>query len=118
MNEHEHTWLDIDEKAKMAGIDLPVTIAPALLAKLNPSPYLSSLGVALEQRVENLLRLLNAHLTAKDRQGHAAGEKYYLPFMILKGPLVAEAFFPVIAHIAVGENNCPTITLSEAEDTE
>jgi hypothetical protein len=37
---------------------------------------------------------------------------------VIKGPLVAEDFFPVIAHITTGDGNRPLITLTEAGDTE
>jgi hypothetical protein len=118
MNEHEHEWIDINEKARKTGIDMPVAIEPALLEKLRPSPYLASLGVTLEQRVENLLALAKMSLKAQDWQNNAAAHKYYLPLMILRGPLVAEAFLPVIASVAIGEGDRPSITLFEAGNTE
>jgi hypothetical protein len=118
MNEHEHELIDINEKARKTGIDMPVAIEPALLEKLRPSPYLLSLGVTLEQRVENLLALAKMNLKAQDWQNNAADQKYYLPLMIVKGPLVAEAFFPVIARVAIGEGNRPSIALVEAGNTE
>jgi hypothetical protein len=117
MKPHENKWIDVNEKARRAGIDMPVTIEPALLEKLKPSSYLSTLGVTLEKRIENLLGLLNANLTVKDREEHNGGQEYYLPFMVLKGPLVAEDFFPIIAHITTGDGR-PSITLAEAGDTE
>jgi hypothetical protein len=117
MKPHEYEWIDINEKARRAGINMPVTIEPALLEKLKPSSYLSTLGVTLEKRVENLLSMVHANLKVKDRQEPGSGQKYYLPFMVLKGPLVAEDFFPVIAHITTGDGN-PLITLTEAGDTE
>jgi hypothetical protein len=118
MKQQEHKWLDIDEKVEKAGIDMPVNIEPALLEKLEPSPYLASLGVTLEQRIENLLSLLKANLHTETKTTKSSGGRYYLPFMILKGPLVVEDFFPVIAHIIIGDENRPSITLTEARDSE
>jgi hypothetical protein len=118
MKQYENEWIDINEKAEKAGIEMPVKIEPALFEKLKPSPYLASLGVTLERRIENLLSMVNANLTIKDRQEHHTDQRYYLPFMMLKGPLVAEEFFPVIARITAGEEDRPSITLTEAGDTE
>jgi hypothetical protein len=118
MKAGEHTWLDISEKAEKKGIGLPVLIEPALLEKLKPSPYLSGLGITVERRIENLLNLVRIHLPAEGREKADAGQKYYLPFMVLKGPLVYEDLLPVIARLTVTEEKRPSITLFEAEDTE
>jgi hypothetical protein len=118
MDEREHGWPGIDEQAAKAGIDMPVTVDPALIGKLKPSPYLSELGITLGQRIENLLSLLKANLAADSRGQASAGRKYYLPFMVLKGPLVHEDFLPVIARLGIAEGGRPSITLAEAESTE
>jgi hypothetical protein len=104
--------------AKKMGIEIPVVIESALLEKLSPTPYLAALGISLEQRVENLLGMVKANLNPEDKPKDLAGEKYYLQFMVLKGPLVSEELFPVIARINAEEGDGLSITLTQAIDTD
>jgi hypothetical protein len=92
---------------------MPVVIDPSLLKKLMPTPYLSSLGVSLEKRIENLFGLVKGNLTREVT--NQPETRYYLPFMVLKGPLVCEDFLPVIATVNTKEGRS-SITLSQAVD--
>jgi hypothetical protein len=104
--------IDFEEKTKKAGIDLPLTIEPALLEKLIPSPFLASLGVSVEQRIENLLSLVKANLAAKTTDG------YYIPFIVVKGPFIKEDLLPIIVRISQAEGGTQAITLAQAIDDE
>jgi hypothetical protein len=107
-NENQRN-IDLSVKAKEAGIELPVVIDGLLLRELTPTPFLASLGVSLEARIENLLGLVKASLDAEET-------KTYLPFMVVKGPFVREEYVPVIAKIIRKEGGRPAVTLAKAED--
>jgi hypothetical protein len=113
MEQKERHLINIHDKAEEAGIKNPVVIEDNLLKLMTPNPYLASLGVSLEKRLENLLGLVKANLnTQTDRE--KLEKKYYIPFMVLKGPLVKEDFLSVIARVETKGGERTVITLSEA----
>jgi hypothetical protein len=101
--------IDLTVKATEAGIELPVVIDRLLLEELTPAPFLASLGLSLEERIDNLLGIVKASLDAEKT-------KAYLPFMVVKGPFVREEYVPVIAKITRKEGGHSAITLAKAED--
>jgi hypothetical protein len=109
--------MDIQEKAEEAGIEMPVEIDKALLERLTPNLYLASLGLSLDKRVEQLLNLLAAHIRA-DVNTRKMQAKYFIPFMAVRGPLVSEDYFPVIARVSEGEDGREMITLKAASEND
>lgn len=116
MENGNHHVIDLSAKAKEAGIELPVDIDRLLLEELTPAPFLASLGLSLGERIDNLLNLVNAHLTAHNGFKDMEKTKIYLPFMAVKGPFVREEYVPVIAKITQKEGGRPVITLAKADD--
>ncbi|GHU02141.1 hypothetical protein FACS1894147_03390 [Spirochaetia bacterium] len=115
MGQKEKHCIDIREKAEAAGIACPVVIDSSLLKMMTPNPYLASIGVSLEERIENLLGLVKANLhTGKDSE--KVEKKYYIPFMVLKGPLVKEEFLSVIVNVETKGEARTVITLSSADN--
>ncbi|GHU27539.1 hypothetical protein FACS1894172_03270 [Spirochaetia bacterium] len=115
MGQKEKHCIDIHEKAEEAGITNPVVIDSGLLKMMTPNPYLASIGVSLEERIKNLLGLVKANLhTGKDSE--KVEKKYYIPFMVLKGPLVKEDFLSVIMNIETKGEDRTVITLLPADN--
>ncbi|GHV48200.1 hypothetical protein AGMMS49546_38570 [Spirochaetia bacterium] len=115
MGQNEKYCIDIHEKAEEAGITSPVVIDSGLLKLLTPNPYLASIGVSLEERIKNLLGLVKANLhTGKDSE--KVEKKYYIPFMVLKGPFVKEDFLSVIVDIETKGEDRTVITLAPADN--
>ncbi|GHT83131.1 hypothetical protein FACS1894137_03480 [Spirochaetia bacterium] len=115
MGQKEKHCIDIHEKAEAAGITSPVVIDSSLLKMMTPNPYLASIGVSLEDRIENLLGLVKANLhTGKDSE--RVEKKDYIPFMVLKGPLVKEEFLSVIVNVETKGEDRTVITLSPADN--
>ena len=108
--------IDVHDRAKKAGIEMPVDIDSTLLEELTPAPFLASLGISLEARIDNLLGLVKANLTAQDGFNGMDETKAYLPFTVVKGPFVREECVPVIVKITHGEGGYPVITLVKADD--
>jgi hypothetical protein len=113
MKNEDRTLINIHEKAEEAGIEMPVVIDPNLLKELTPTPYLYSFGVSLEKRIENLFGLVKGNLTREVM--NQPETSYYLPFIVLKGPMVCEDFLPIIATVNTKEGRS-SITLSQAVD--
>jgi hypothetical protein len=109
---------DIEKKARKAGIDMRVTVESALLDKLAPSPFLSSLGVSIDRRLENLFGLVKASLTVKEKTGDSIDDRHYIPFIIVKGPFIKEDMLPVIVQFNREEGGDTSITLTQAIDDE
>ncbi|GHV47985.1 hypothetical protein AGMMS49546_38150 [Spirochaetia bacterium] len=115
MEQKEKHCIDIHEKAEEAGITSPVVIDSGLLKLLTPNPYLTSIGVSLEERIKNLLGLVKANLhTGKDSE--KVEKKHYIPFMVLKGPFVKEDFLSVIVDVETKGEDRTVITLSPADN--
>jgi hypothetical protein len=114
--EKQHV-INIRDKAREAGIEMPVMIKTSLLEELTPTPFLASLGVSLEERVDNLFRLIKASLTAKQVFDSRDETRAYLPFMVVRGPFVREDCLPVIAKI-IREGERSTIVVVKAGDNE
>jgi hypothetical protein len=102
---------DVSEEAKNANIEMPVLLDAELAGKLEPSPFLLSIGITFKQRLENLLGLVRSSIkpTKQDEK------QFGLPFMILKGPLVSESFLLVHVNIE-NRDGKPTITLSHISE--
>jgi hypothetical protein len=115
MEQKERRLISIHEKAEEAGITSPVVIDSSLLKMMTPNPYLASIGVSLEERIKNLLGLVKANLKT-DKDSEKSDKKYYLPFMVLKGPLVKEDFLSVIVNVETEGGNRMVITLSPADN--
>ena len=114
MKDERRKDIDIRDRAKKAGIEISVDIDGILLEELTPAPFLASLGVSLETRIDNLLGMVKASLDAQN--GFSGAEERYLPFMAVKGPFVREEYVPVIARIIREEGGHPAITLTKAND--
>jgi hypothetical protein len=115
MNEiKSRTLINLNEKAEQEGLGMPVKIDPALLKSLVPSPYLSSLGINLERRIDNLLSLVKANLHMKGETGKPSEERYYIPFMVLNGPLVKEDLFPIIVTVEKGAGEKSYLYMKQA----
>jgi hypothetical protein len=97
-------------EAGKAGIELPVSIDDALVNDLTPSPFLASMGVTLEARIQNLLSLVrgNLHGLSGD-ENH--DEQYYIPLIIATGPFIKEDFLSVLATVHHGDGNKSEIML-------
>jgi hypothetical protein len=115
MGHKENHLINMHEKAEEAGIKSPVVIDNSLLKNLAPNPYLASIGVSLEERIENLLGLVKANLDCKSNNENSE-QTYYIPFMVLKGPLVKEDFLSVIARVETRDGGGTVITLSQADN--
>ncbi|MDR0451294.1 MAG: hypothetical protein LBH26_08520 [Treponema sp.] len=89
MDVSDTNLVDVSGQARKAGIEVPVMLDPSLVNNLRPSPYLSSLGITLEGRIENLLSLVNGSLCLRDTESAPAENRFYIPFMIIRGPLVS-----------------------------
>jgi hypothetical protein len=107
--------VDVSDKARQEGIDIPVVIATSLAEKLRPTGFLSSMGITFERRVENLLRLVSATLEAGETE--TPGGKH-ISFMIVDGPLVRESFFSVIKVARKDDAGNPIIALVPARDND
>jgi hypothetical protein len=118
MDVSDTKMVNISEQAKKTGIEVPVMLEASLEKNLRPSPYLSSLGITLERRIENLLNLVNGNLHMRDKEGTPAENRFYIPFMILKGPLVCEDFLPVIVSVSPDNTGQPLVTITQAIDTD
>jgi hypothetical protein len=108
--------INVNDQARKTGIEMPVEIDGTLLEELTPTPFLVSLGISLEARIDNLLGLVKASLPAKNGFGGAGTTKTYLPFTVVKGPFVREDYVPVIAKITQDEGGNPAIMLIKADD--
>jgi hypothetical protein len=108
--------IDVHAKAEKAGIEMPVEIDAALLEELTPTPFLVSLGISLEARIDNLLGIVKASLTAQNGFDGTDETKTCLPFIVTKGPLVREDCLSVMAEINREEGGYPVITLAKAVD--
>jgi hypothetical protein len=115
MEQKERRRINIHEKAEKAGISSPVVIDGSLLKMMTPNPYLASIGVSLEERIKSLLGLVKANLKA-EKDSEKPDKKYYIPFMVLKGPLVKEEFLSVIAQVETKGGDRTVITLSQADN--
>jgi hypothetical protein len=104
--------INISEIAEQKGLEMPVSIDRALLKELEPSPFLASLGISLEKRVENLMSLLNASLAPKQESGKNGNQS--IPFMVLKGPLVAEDFIHIVATVGTDDSGKPCVRLTQS----
>jgi hypothetical protein len=107
---------NIHDKAKKAGIELPVAIEGTLLDTLTPAPFLTSLGISLEARIDTLLGLVKASLTDQNRFDGVDKTKAFLPFTVVKGPFVREECVPVMVTITQDEGGYPVMTLTKADD--
>jgi hypothetical protein len=116
MKDGTSTDIDVHGKAKKAGIEMPVEIDGMLLEELTPAPFLVSLGISLEARIDNLLGLVKASLTAQNGFDGTEETKTCLPFTVVKGPFVREDCLSVMAEINREEGGCPVITLAKAID--
>jgi hypothetical protein len=118
----EGLLVNVSEEAKQEGITAPVAMDASLIETLNPTPFLSSLGVTLKDRITNLLKLAHAHVTPGEPPEESAEQKTIIPFMLLQGPLVHEDFISVALFIEKGDDGKPAITLTRIregdEDTE
>ncbi|WP_010256915.1 hypothetical protein [Treponema primitia] len=110
------TVININEKAEKEGIGMPVKIDPTLLKNLTPSPFLLSLGVSLEHRIDNLLSLVKANLTMKGETEKPSEDRYYIPFIVLKGPLVKEDFLSIIVTVKKDDGEKSIIHMTQAID--
>ena len=106
----------IHDKAEEAGIEGSIEIDDEVIKSLTPSPYLKTLGLTLEQRLENLLLLVKANL--KPRNTDTQEEKtFYLPFTLLQGPFVREDIFPVLVELSAdGTSRVITIRKAQGDD--
>ncbi|WP_010253561.1 hypothetical protein [Treponema primitia] len=105
------TLYDVSEEAKKADIEMPVLLDAELAGKLEPSPFLTSIGITFKQRLENLLSLVRSSIkpTKQDEK------QFGVPFMVLKGPLVSESF--VLVHVNIeSKDGKPSITLSQISE--
>jgi hypothetical protein len=110
------TLLDVSEEARHEGIIYLVMVDPTLIQTLKPNQFLSSLGISLEDRIGQLLQLAHAYIMVNEESGAFSQPQYYLPFMVLKGPLVREDSCPVLARVHTGEAGKQLITLSHVSD--
>ena len=104
----------IMEKSHSAGIEGSVEIDEEVMQGLDPSPYLKALGITLEQRVENLLLLAKASLRPNEPDAQNP-QACYLPFILVQGPFVREAVFPIIVESS-GEGESRAIAIRKAQD--
>jgi hypothetical protein len=109
---------DIEQKARRAGLDMLVTIEPDLLEELIPSPFLFSLGVSLDQRLENLFSLVKASLITREKIEDSVDDRQYIPFMVVEGPFIKENILPIIVHLNSEGGGSPSIALTQAHDDE
>jgi hypothetical protein len=116
MENGNQKYIDLSVKARKAGLELPVVIDGLLWRELTPAPFLASLGVSLETRIDNLLNLVKASLASQNVFDGVEKTKTYLPFMAIKGPFVREDYVPVIAKITQEEGGHTVITLAKADD--
>jgi hypothetical protein len=112
----ESDALDVSEEAEQEGVNFPVMIDAALAQTLEPTPFLSSLGVTVGGRIENLLKQVNAYITVAGEEKTLEKQRYYIPFMALKGPLVREDFLPVFAIVHTDKEGKQAITLTQNGD--
>jgi hypothetical protein len=115
MEQKERHLINIHEKAEEAGIESPVVIDSSLLKMLTPNPYLASIGITLDDRMGNLLELVKAKLK-NDKDAENSDKKYFIPFMVLKGPLVREELLSVIMNIESKGGNTTVIMVSAADN--
>jgi hypothetical protein len=118
MEDGNQKSIDLRGKAKEAGLELPVIIDGLLLKELTPTPFLESLGLSLEERIENLFNLVKASLTAANGFDAGAGDKHKtcLPFTVVAGPFVREDCLSIIAEIVQEEGEAVAITLTKGND--
>ena len=104
----------INEKAELVGIDGEIEIDDEVMRNLTPSSYLKTLGLTLEQRIENLLLLVKANLypnVADDKKKQV----YYIPLNIVRGPFIREEVFPVFVELKE-DGSSKHITIRKAHD--
>jgi hypothetical protein len=109
--------VDISKEAKEKGIDMPVTLDGRLAKSLYPTLFLSSLGITFESRIENLLSLVRAQMNP-DAIHNEREQQFMIPFMVVQGPMITEAFLPVHVMIQPGTDEKPIITLLQSPDNE
>lgn len=114
---HDAELYDVSREAQAEGISMPVFIDGQLMETITPSPYLESLGINLEQRIINLLRLTRAMLNPTDEKGNSGDVKIPFPFMMLRGPLVREDCFTVTVSINKDADNKNAVTISRIIET-
>jgi hypothetical protein len=114
---HDAERYDVSREAQAEGISMPVFIEKPLMETITPSPYLESLGISLEQRVINLLRLTRAMINPSDEKGNSGDVKIPFPFMMLRGPLVREDCFTVAVRIKKDADNNKAVTISRIFET-
>jgi hypothetical protein len=116
MEDGNQNVIDLSVKAKEAGIELPVVIDGLLLRELTPTPFLASLGISLEARIENLLNLVKASLAADAVFDGRDERKACLPFTVVTGPFVREECLSIMAGINREEKGSAVITLAKGND--
>jgi hypothetical protein len=108
--------MDVSDEAHKEGITMPVVISTPLAEQLTPNPYLASLGLSLEQRITNLLKLLRANL---DTSGNPSPEKRYaIPLSLVRGPFIREDSQVIIAVVHQNGEGEPITTLTMARETD
>jgi hypothetical protein len=112
--------VDVTEEARTTGIDIPVAIRADLAHELEPSRFLSDLGITFPDRVRNLLTLVSQQLEPIPEAGQEAFQesRFSIPLVVLKGPIVREECVPVIGIVHAGDDGNPVITLIRAKEEE
>ena len=114
---HDAELYDVSKEAHYEGISLPVAIDGPLMETLTPSPYLESLGITLDQRTANLLRLVRTMLNPAEGEGGTEENSIPVPFMVLRGPLVREDCFTLTIRIGQDAEGKKAITISRAVES-
>ena len=105
--------INIQEKAETLGINGKIEIDNEVINNLIPSSFLKSMGLTLEQRIENLLLLVKANLYPNEICSQT-NRTFYIPFTLVRGPYIKEDLFPVFVELS--ENDKAKIIIRKAQD--
>jgi hypothetical protein len=98
--------VDVSDAARALGMEMSVALALPLAHELEPSNFLARYGLAFDDRVENLLKVL--HLYVNDV---ANPDRVIFPITLTKGPLIREELIEVLALVERDEQGRRTVTL-------
>ncbi len=113
MQRNESIWslpgilVDASDQAKSLNLEGSVAITYGATKELKPSGFLQDLGISLESRITNLLRLVKARLSpANDSQ------RFVISLCIAQGPVIREQIVDFYVTVESNDSSESSIIIS------
>ena len=98
--------VDVSQAARALGLEMSVALALPLAHELEPSSFLARYGLAFDDRVENLLKILHLYVNEVSNP-----DRVIFPITLTKGPLIREELIEVLALVERDEQGRRIVTL-------